>query len=109
MSNTGQGIASATPTHERTYQHLNRACTPCRLQKVRCLSDSTSPTAQCQRCAKANRECVFAPPQRRRPRKRTDARLAELEREVQVMRSLLKKSKGDSITGEDQEEKPGGG
>ena len=44
----------------------------------------------CQRCVKANRDCVFTPLQKRRQRKRTDTRVAELEREMKAMRSMLK-------------------
>ncbi|KAL4887938.1 hypothetical protein BDV59DRAFT_206530 [Aspergillus ambiguus] len=68
---------------------LNRSCESCRSLKVRCLPDSISPN-QCQRCAKAKRACVFVAPQKRRPRKRTDSRVAQLEREMRQMRSLLK-------------------
>ncbi|KAE8371798.1 hypothetical protein BDV26DRAFT_116725 [Aspergillus bertholletiae] len=70
-------------------QQLNRSCESCRGLKVRCLPDPKSPN-QCQRCAKAKRTCVFVAPQRRRPRKRTDSRVAQLEREMRQMRSLLK-------------------
>jgi len=68
---------------------LNRACEACRVSKVRCLVDPGS-GSQCQRCAKAGRQCVFAPPAKRRQRKRTDVRVAELERELKQLTSLLK-------------------
>jgi len=71
-------------------QPLNRACEACRISKVRCLMNSDTSSSQCQRCAKANRACVFAPPAKRRQRKRTDVRVTELEKEIQQMRSLLK-------------------
>ena len=71
-------------------QALNRACEACRLSKVRCLVNPDAGSTQCQRCAKAGRECIFAPPAKRRQRKRTDVRVTELEREIQQMRSLLK-------------------
>ncbi|PLB55170.1 C6 zinc finger domain protein [Aspergillus steynii IBT 23096] len=70
-------------------QQLNRSCESCRSLKVRCLPDHVFPN-QCQRCVKAKRSCVFVAPQRRRPRKRTDSRVAQLEREMRQMRSLLK-------------------
>ncbi|KAH7132669.1 hypothetical protein B0J11DRAFT_233390 [Dendryphion nanum] len=73
-------------------QQLNRACEACRLSKVRCLANPDSTSTQCQRCAKAGRGCVFIAPVKRRQRKRTDVRVAELEREVQQMRSLLNPS-----------------
>ncbi|KFY25179.1 hypothetical protein V493_04783 [Pseudogymnoascus sp. VKM F-4281 (FW-2241)] len=74
-------------------EHVNRACEPCRLLKVRCLPSLDSATRRCQRCTKNGRTCHYAAPQKRRPRKRTDTRVAELEREVRAMRSLLNKSK----------------
>ena len=73
-------------------QPLNRACEACRISKVRCLVNPDAGSTQCQRCAKAGRACVFAPPAKRRQRKRTDVRVTELEREIQQMRSLLKTS-----------------
>lgn len=69
---------------------LNRACEACRISKVRCLVNPDAGSTQCQRCAKAGRACVFAPPAKRRQRKRTDVRVTELEKEIQQMRSLLK-------------------
>ncbi|KAL2012982.1 hypothetical protein VTN00DRAFT_507 [Thermoascus crustaceus] len=52
-------------------QQLNRSCESCR-------------------ALKAKRACIFIAPQRRRPRKRTDSRVAQLEKEMRAMRSLLK-------------------
>jgi Fungal Zn(2)-Cys(6) binuclear cluster domain len=70
-------------------QQLNRSCESCRSLKVRCLPDANVPS-QCQRCAKAKRTCIFVAPQRRRPRKRTDSRVAQLEKEMAAMRTVLK-------------------
>ncbi|KAJ5246086.1 hypothetical protein N7468_001069, partial [Penicillium chermesinum] len=70
-------------------QQLNRSCESCRSLKVRCLPNPSTPN-QCQRCAKSRKSCVFVAPQRRRPRKRTDSRVAQLEKEMRMMRSLLK-------------------
>lgn len=73
----------------------HRACAHCRSQKVRCLPDEANPDA-CQRCARSGRPCVFTPLQKRKQRKRTDTRVAELEREMRAMRALLKdKSEGE--------------
>ena len=44
----------------------------------------------CQRCARLGRPCVFTPLQKRKQRKRTDTRVAELEREMRAMRAALK-------------------
>ena len=73
-------------------QALNRACEACRVSKVRCLASLDPSSAQCQRCAKAGKVCIFAPPIKRRQRKRTDVRVAELEKEVMKMRDLMKSS-----------------
>ncbi|KAH8679662.1 hypothetical protein BGZ60DRAFT_481025 [Tricladium varicosporioides] len=79
---------------------FNRACDACRLHKVRCLpgpSSSSSPeTRICQRCLKTGRKCVFTAPQKRKQRKRTDTRVAELEREVLAMRTLFEKKKDET-------------
>lgn len=74
-------------------QQLNRACESCRILKVRCHVDDSSTSTPCLRCAKTGRACVFAPPQRRKPRRRTDARVAELEKEVRAMRLMLADSR----------------
>ncbi|KUJ19893.1 uncharacterized protein LY89DRAFT_579809 [Mollisia scopiformis] len=70
-------------------QTTNRACDHCRNHKVRCLPNPSGPSKICQRCARTDRECVYTAPQKRKQRKRTDTRVAELEREVQAMRSLF--------------------
>ncbi|KAJ5179485.1 hypothetical protein N7492_002695 [Penicillium capsulatum] len=82
---------STTPVEPSSLQpaQLNRSCESCRSLKVRCLPNPATPN-QCQRCAKSKKSCVFVAPQRRRPRKRTDSRVAQLEREMRMMRSLLK-------------------
>ncbi|RDW89700.1 hypothetical protein BP6252_01732 [Coleophoma cylindrospora] len=82
--------SSRVPVRNPTDSPYNRACDACRHHKVRCLPDTTVPDSKiCQRCAKANRECLFTAPQKRKQRKRTDTRVAELEREVQAMRALF--------------------
>lgn len=67
----------------------HRACAHCRSQKVRCIMDENSSDV-CQRCARSGKPCVFTPLQKRKQRKRTDTRVAELEREMRVMRAMLK-------------------
>ncbi|GLA26537.1 hypothetical protein AnigIFM63326_003700 [Aspergillus niger] len=56
--------------------------------KVRCLPDPNVPR-QCQRCTRTRRTCVFARTLRRQPRKKTGSRVAQLERDVRDLRSLL--------------------
>ena len=58
---------------------------------MRCLQDVSLSSVKCQRCAKSNRECVFTEPTKTRRRKRTDTRVAELEREVKAMSTALRK------------------
>jgi len=77
------------PPERSAESQVNRACEACRLLKVRCLPDNTSTSAICQRCKKSGRICIYAAPQKRRQRIRTDTRVAELEREIRAMRSLL--------------------
>ncbi|CAL5872759.1 uncharacterized protein PFLUO_LOCUS7026 [Penicillium psychrofluorescens] len=96
------GDPGATPTVP-TAQQLNRSCESCRSLKVRCLPNPATPN-QCQRCAKGRKACLFVAPQRRRPRKRTDSRVAQLEKEMRMMRSLLK----DRIREESEPESPDG-
>jgi hypothetical protein len=83
---------SPEPEKQRksSEQALNRACEACRVSKVRCLVNPDAGSNQCQRCAKAGKACVFAPPAKRRQRKRTDVRVTELEKEIKQMRDLLK-------------------
>lgn len=84
----------STPKSAAAPQY-NRACDPCRMHKVRCIpdADSGANAKVCQRCARTDRKCVFTTPQKRKQRKRTDTRVAELEREVQAMRALFQNGK----------------
>lgn len=70
---------------------LVRACESCRLRKLRCLQDASSSSPKCQRCANSNRECIFTDPSRKRRRVRTDTRVAELEKEIKAMNTVLKR------------------
>ncbi|KAH7393264.1 hypothetical protein BKA64DRAFT_82114 [Cadophora sp. MPI-SDFR-AT-0126] len=76
-------------------QASNRACEACRAHKVRCLPNTPGSSKICQRCAKTDRQCVYAAPMRRKQRKRTDTRVAELEREVSAMRALFRQGNED--------------
>ncbi|KAF2269952.1 hypothetical protein CC78DRAFT_529111 [Lojkania enalia] len=87
-------------------QQLNRACEACRLSKVRCLMSPIPGSTQCQRCVRVGRACVFAPPAKRKQRKRTDVRVAELEREVKQMRSLLKSNQISPGESSDHDHEP---
>lgn len=76
-----------------------RACEACRSLKVRCVPDPAK--GSCRRCAKAGRQCVITLPSRKR-QKKTDTRVAELERKIDALTASLQTSKSDSQSeGED--------
>ncbi|EPQ66830.1 Bgt-2856 [Blumeria graminis f. sp. tritici] len=66
----------------------SRACEACRGLKVRCDPDLSNPDAPCKRCAKANRNCIVTAPSRKR-RKKTDSRVAELEKKIDALTATL--------------------
>ncbi|KAL8654917.1 MAG: hypothetical protein Q9226_003241 [Calogaya cf. arnoldii] len=66
-----------------------RACESCRTRKIRCLPQDSSKDGKCQRCAKSGRECIYSSPEKRKRRKRTDARVADLEHMVQMLAARL--------------------
>ncbi len=70
-----------------------RACEACRQLKVRCEPDDNSPTGSCRRCAKANRQCVVTAPSRKR-QKKTDSRVAELEKKIDALTATLHAQRG---------------
>lgn len=84
---TSSAQGSVEQSHNRAT--LNKACEYCRALKVRCFPEPGSSSSTCQRCVRSQRVCIFAPPQSRKQRKRTDARVAELERDMKALRSLL--------------------
>lgn len=78
------GLASALLDQKRP-----RACESCRGLKVRCESNEHNPFATCKRCAKANRECVFTAPSRKR-QKKSDSKVAELEKKIDALTASLR-------------------
>ncbi len=72
-----------------------RACEACRGLKVRCESDMNNPDGPCKRCAKAGRECVVTAPTRKR-QKKTDSRVAELEKKIDALTATLSATRSDS-------------
>ncbi|KAE8148076.1 hypothetical protein BDV25DRAFT_159017 [Aspergillus avenaceus] len=96
------GAADDAHRHESTdpndpYSELKRprACESCRQLKVRCEPDATNPNASCKRCAKAGRSCVVTAPTRKR-QKKTDSRVAELERKIDALTASLQASQGNT-------------
>jgi len=65
-----------------------RACEACRQLKVKCEPDDNHPTGSCKRCAKANRQCIVTAPSRKR-QKKTDSRVAELEKKIDALTATL--------------------
>jgi hypothetical protein len=69
-----------------------RACEACRGLKVRCDPDPVNPDGPCKRCAKAGRACVVTQPTRKR-QKKTDSRVAELEKKIDALTATLHASR----------------
>lgn len=57
---------------------------------MRCIQDVSSSSEKCQRCERRNIDCVFTERSTKRRRKRTDTRVAELEKEVKAMSTALR-------------------
>jgi hypothetical protein len=74
------------------------ACESCRHLKVRCLSNDNLSIRKCQRCARLNQECIIKPRGPRKPRKRTDARVGELEKQVEALRAAFSESAAPEIS-----------
>ncbi|KAL9616988.1 MAG: hypothetical protein Q9160_008178 [Pyrenula sp. 1 TL-2023] len=70
-----------------------RACEACRQLKVRCEPDETNQTGACKRCVKASRQCVITVPSRKR-QKKTDSRVAELEKKIDALTASLQAQQG---------------
>ncbi|KAM0332078.1 hypothetical protein ACHAQA_002348 [Verticillium albo-atrum] len=71
-----------------------RACEACRGLKVRCVPDAADPDGPCARCRKARRGCVVTVPTRKRAKK-TDSRVAELEKKIDALTASLHARTGD--------------
>ena len=77
-----------------------RACEACRGLKVRCEPDPG--TGPCKRCKKANRNCVITAPSRKR-QKKTDSRVAELERKIDALTASLHATKEGNMSGSEDD------
>jgi len=109
------GSFSASPTvgnlQQLQDQKRPRACKSCRGLKVRCEPNTDDPSKQCKRCAKANRDCIFTAPSRRR-QKKADTKVAELERKIDALTASLnatrqmaaRESQGEDDDEEDYED-----
>lgn len=82
-----------------------RACESCRALKVKCeAGDSTSQS--CRRCAKANRDCIFTAPTRKR-QKKADSKVAELESKIDALTARLNATKHGQPQPSDDEDNEG--
>lgn len=75
-----------------------RACEACRGLKVKCDPDPIKGT--CRRCAKAGRPCIVTAPSRKR-QKKTDSRVAELEKKINGLEAILHATKDAPTSGSD--------
>jgi hypothetical protein len=73
-----------------------RACEACRGLKVRCEPDPNNVDGPCKRCAKAHRNCVVTVPSRKR-QKKTDSRVAELEKKIDALTASLQATKSSPL------------
>lgn len=83
----------ATP-HDPNDPKRPRACEACRGLKVKCEPDPLNPDGPCKRCAKAGRACLVTQPTRKR-QKKTDSRVAELEKKIDALTASLQASRGN--------------
>ncbi|KAJ4296146.1 hypothetical protein N0V88_004850 [Collariella sp. IMI 366227] len=77
-----------------------RACESCRHLKVRCDPNPNGPDIPCRRCLKAKRECIVTEPTRKK-QKKTDSRVTELERKIDVLTACLH-ARGGALGGAEQ-------
>jgi hypothetical protein len=91
-----QGLPRSHPLGDGDTPKRPRACEACRGLKVRC--DFEGDADICKRCAKAHRECVVTAPNRRRPKK-TDTRVADLEKRIDDLTTTLEQQRRQSSLG----------
>ncbi|KAL1297954.1 hypothetical protein AAFC00_006464 [Neodothiora populina] len=81
-------LHNQSPNGDGQDQKRSRACEACRGLKVRCDMDANNPNEACKRCKKAGRQCIVTQPSRRR-QKKSDTRVAELERKIDALTAVL--------------------
>ena len=91
-----QENSGALPSTVDADSKRTRACEACRGLKVKCEPDPNN--GPCKRCIKANRQCVITPPSRKR-QKKTDSRVAELERKIDALTATLHAAKEGHVSG----------
>jgi hypothetical protein len=106
-----QATGAPAPPREVTSTP-QKACQSCRAAKAKCVImedtvDTDSP--QCHRCAGTNQACTFGFVVKRRPRRRTDMRVAELEKELRRMKTAMASGRGSHSTTTTRTAGPKGG
>ena len=99
-SDSTHGPGSKSPQPQETTSNDNkrpRACEACRGLKVRCETDRGQD--DCKRCIKAGRSCHTTEPCRKR-QKKTDSRIAELEKKIEALTATVGAAKGSIISSE---------
>ncbi|KAL8673191.1 MAG: hypothetical protein Q9168_002383 [Polycauliona sp. 1 TL-2023] len=71
------------------FKDITKACEACRLRKIKCKPPLSSSTRICECCATSNRECVFVVRSNKRRRRRTDARVTQLEQQIEALGALV--------------------
>jgi hypothetical protein len=92
----GGNSNGGTPSGDANDPKRPRACEACRGLKVRCEPDLNNPDGPCKRCTKAGRNCIVTVPSRKR-QKKTDSRVAELEKKIDALTQSLQASKNGHI------------
>ena len=83
-SNTGDHHSESTSNSAKKPRNCS-ACLSCRRQKTRC--EFPEDNGACKLCIRYNRECIKAPPRRRR--QKTTVRIADLEQKIQNLTDAL--------------------
>jgi len=87
-----------TTQSETNDSKRTRACEACRNLKVKC--EPNPEDGRCKRCAKAGRNCVTSAPSRKR-QKKTDSRVADLEKRIDDLQRQMKSAKEGNVSGSD--------
>ena len=83
-----------------------RACDACRALKTRCAPSPNSYDSACHRCTRLKLTCKSTPRARKKQRKRTDARVTVLEKELENLRSSLSSQNRPSQPSSPQQDWP---
>ncbi|KAL9615382.1 MAG: hypothetical protein Q9167_000210 [Letrouitia subvulpina] len=102
LSHQDVGLQSQQCEQASSESKRPRACEACRGLKVRCEPDAIKGT--CRRCAKAGRQCIVTAPSRKR-QKKTDSRVAELEKKIDALTASLHATKAQAMS-ESEDESP---